>query len=420
MTYTLAEKRYYGSPRWSGEITDCSMPITLDQYSKCSYNCFYCFSRFQKAIGLAKDNFLSQEVFPVNVNYIKDIFTGNRDSQFWPLIKEKKVIQWGGLSDPFCNLEKKFGVGLELLRFFASIDYPICFSTKGTWWLDDERYTELFRGRKNWNVKVSIITLDEDLRRLCEPGVPSSAARLDALRKISELECGGATLRLRPFIIGVSNPKHKDLILQSSDAGANAISTEFLCIEQRSTLLRKDLLKISGKVGFDLLSFYRRFSNSAGYLRLSRAVKKPFVDDMEDIARSVGMRFYVSDAHFKERCDNGSCCGLPPEWNYCRGQWTEILQIAKKREDGRVFWEDVEPHVQYMKGFNFCRAKFFNTKGSNKRSQYYDKTFYDFVKDIWNSPNNGQSPYRMYEGILKPIGVDENNDVVYEYDRSKE
>lgn len=420
MNYILSEKRKYVSPRWTGEITDCSMPITFDQYSRCGYGCFYCFARFQKAIGHNKQNFLSQEVAPVSVERVRRIFTGETPSQFWPLIQQRKVIQWGGMSDPFCDLERKFGVGLELLRFFASIDYPICFSTKGNWWLKDKRYTELFEGRKNWNVKVSIITLDEELRRLVEPGVPSSLARLESIGKIAAFGGGGATLRLRPFIIGISNPGHTELIRRSGEKGATAISTEFLCVEQRSEVLRKDLMHISQKVGFDILRFYQKYSVGSGYLRLSRNVKRNFVDEMQTEAHKQGMRFYVSDAHFKERCDGGSCCGLPNDWNYCRGQWTQILQLAKAREDGRVFWEDVEPELEYAKGFCFRRAEGFNTQGTALRSKYYEKSMYDFIHDIWNNPNHGQSPYKMYEGIVRPIGVDEAGNVVYEYDKSKE
>ena len=43
-------KQNYTSPRWSMEIPDCSMPMSMDTYSRCSYNCLYCFSFFQKAI----------------------------------------------------------------------------------------------------------------------------------------------------------------------------------------------------------------------------------------------------------------------------------------------------------------------------------------------------------------------------------
>lgn len=42
-------KKDYLSPRWSGEICDCSMPMTFDTYSTCSFNCLYCFAYFQKS-----------------------------------------------------------------------------------------------------------------------------------------------------------------------------------------------------------------------------------------------------------------------------------------------------------------------------------------------------------------------------------
>jgi len=112
-------------------------------------------------------------------------------------------MQWGGMSDPFCWIEKEDNHGLELLKFFKEINYPLCFSTKGVWWLDDKRYTDLFRNQKNWNVKISIITLDEEKAKKIEVGVVSPKERLEGLKKITDLNCGGATLRLRPFIIGI-------------------------------------------------------------------------------------------------------------------------------------------------------------------------------------------------------------------------
>ena len=42
-------KKDYMSPRWSMEIVDCSMPMSFDTYSRCAYNCLYCFAYFQKS-----------------------------------------------------------------------------------------------------------------------------------------------------------------------------------------------------------------------------------------------------------------------------------------------------------------------------------------------------------------------------------
>ncbi|MBQ4204881.1 MAG: hypothetical protein II655_14390, partial [Thermoguttaceae bacterium] len=66
------------------------------------------------------------------------------------------------------------------------------------------------------------------------------------------------------------------------------------------------------------------------------------------------MRFYVSDAHFKELCPNGSCCGLPEDWNYSRGQWCEALMIAKKK--GRVYFKDVSSDILTLHKYKWNKA----------------------------------------------------------------
>lgn len=410
--------KWYLSPRWSIEITDCSMPMTFDQYSNCFYSCLYCFSQYQRCVGEGKNNYIAKKVFTVNVEKVKRIFTLKDESQFSKFIEEKKVMQWGGLSDPFCEFERKLGVGLELLRFFREIDYPICFSTKGVWWLNDPRYTELFKNNKKWNVKVSIITMEEEKARKIEIGVPTPTQRLDAIEKIASLNCGGATLRLRPFIIGVSNPRHIELIEAAGDKGATALSTEFFCLEVRSTILRKRLKILSELAGYDIFNFYRKYSALTGYLRLNRNVKRPFMNEMEDVCRRKGMRFYVSDAHFKERCDNGSCCGLTEDWNYSRGQFCEALMIAKKK--GCVSWSDISKHLEYAKKFLWARAQGYNNSSTGKRVKFNNFTMYDYLHYIWNNPDkSGQSPYKMFEGILKPSVIDAKGDVVYVIDKER-
>lgn len=250
---------YYQSPRWSNEIADCSMPMTFDTYSNCAFGCLYCFSQFQRGIGDAKDAYLQKVCNNVNPDRIKRMFTDPDQyaGQFAPYIKARKVMQWGGLSDQFDGFERQRGVTLELLRFFKEINYPLCFSTKATWWTKDERYMELVRGQKNWNFKFSIITLDEQKAHIIERGVPSPLERLDAIQRIAEAGAGGATLRLRPFIIGISTPTYLDLIREAAARGATAMSTEFMCVEQRSPTLREWMPTFNELCGFDFMEFYR-------------------------------------------------------------------------------------------------------------------------------------------------------------------
>lgn len=406
--------QYYGSPRWTNEVADCSMPMTFDTYSNCSFGCRYCFAQFQRALGGAKEAYLSKEVKWVDIRKIKQMFLEPDSTQFGPYIKARKVMQWGGMSDEFDGYERKYGKTLELLRFFKEIDYPLCFSTKATWWTKDERYMELVRGQKNWNFKFSIITGDAEKARIVEQGVPSPQERLDAIQRIAEAGAGGATLRLRPFIIGISTPTYLDLIAEAGRRGATALSTEFLCMEQRSNTLRAQMPVFNELCGFDLFAFYKKYSCTQGYMRLNRNIKRPFILKMKEACDKAGMRFYVSDAHFKEFCCNGSCCGLPQDWNYSRGQFCEALQIAKK--NGAVRFADIKPDVdRLLGGFEWGKANGYNCNSSEKRAKFYGMTMADYIRWLWNNPQAGQSPYKLFEGVLVPDGRDADGNIVYRY-----
>lgn len=404
----------YSSPRWTGEIADCTLPLTFDTYSNCSFGCVYCFSQYQRGLGACKEDYYNKNVKAVNPEKIKKIFSGeDKDSQFYEYIRTKRPIQWGGLSDQFDGYEKRYGVTYEILKYLREINYPICFSTKSAWVFKDPKYQELFRGADNWNMKFSIITLDENDAAKIEQGVPSPKERLEAMRIYNTLSKGGTTLRLRPFIVGVSDKTYLELIEKAHEAGATAVTTEFFCLEMRSiNNAREHYNTISECAGFDIVEFYRKYSYGSGYLRLNRKIKEKYVKNMQEICHKLGMRFYVSDAHFKECSDNCCCCALPPEWDYSRGNFSAALQIAKRT--GEVRWSDIEKDMYYL-NFPWGKAQGFNKKTSEETSKFKGMTMKDYMHFLWNNPKRGQNPYRLFERVLLPNGYDENGDIIYKY-----
>lgn len=403
----------YESPRWTGEIADCTLPLTFDTYSNCSFGCVYCFSQYQRGIGEGAKDYYNKEVKAVNPEKIKKLFGGEiPDSQFYEYIRTKRPIQWGGLSDQFDGYEKKYGVTYDILKYLKEINYPICFSTKSAWVFKDPKYQELFEGADNWNVKFSIITLDEKDAGKIEVGVPTPQERLEAMKIYNSLSKGGTTLRLRPFIIGVSDKTYLDLIRAAADAGASAVTTEFFCLEMRAINTAKEHYKvISECAGFDIVDFYRKYSNGSGYLRLNRKIKEKYIKNMQDLCHELGLRFYVSDAHFKEACDNCCCCALPPNWDYSRGNFSAALQIAKKT--GEVRWSDIEKDMYYLENVSLKQSVLMQS--SEARAKFAGMTVKQYLRYLWNAPRMGQSPYHLFERVLKPNGIDENGDIIYKY-----
>jgi len=145
-------------------------------------------------------------------------------------------------------------------------------------------------------------------------------------------------------------------------------------------------------------------------MRLNRSIKRPFVDRMEAACAANSLRFYVSDAHFKERCANGSCCGLPPSWNYTRHQYTEALLVAKTA--GQVSFSEIYDGCDYL-GADF--QNFVHTGGPEQRAKFSGMSGLDYARFQWNAVNSARSPYKYFGGVLVPHGRDAKGDVVYLY-----
>ena len=362
-------KQNYPSPRWSMEIPDCSMPMTFDTYSKCAYNCLYYFAFFQKSHTLkgynSRKNAGQIEIRSVDPKKVIDLFekafahdenASDVQKQFFPYIQARKIMQWGGLADEFDEWERRYGVTLQLLRYFDKIDYPLSFSTKAAWWTQDERYMSLFRKHThNWHVKISIITADDKKARQMEKGVPSSSARLQAIKNLARAGIH-VTLRLRPFIIGVSSD-WKELIQKAATAGADSVTTEFFCMESRADDELKARYAAMSKIcGFDIHAFYMKHSKQNGYKRLNRGIKAPIITQMRDFTHSLGLRFHVSDAFCRECNDACNCCGVPPEWDVSQtGNIGQAIIIARTK--GEVRFSDVAPGIyKFFNGFRWASA----------------------------------------------------------------
>lgn len=415
-------KQNYTSPRWSMEIPDCSMPMSMDTYSRCSYNCLYCFSFFQKSH--TTKGYLTGQPRSVNPEKVIALFenaavnntaaANKTDVQFFKYIQDRRIMQWGGLADEFDEYERRNGVTLELLRYFDKIDYPLSFSTKAAWWTEDSRYMELFaRHTHNWHVKISIITADPEKARKIERGVPSPQERLAAIKRLADIGVH-VTLRLRPFIIGCSED-YPTLIRAAKEAGADSVTTEFFCMESRADdRLKARYAAMSEVLGYDIHQFYMENSKQQGYKRLNRAIKAPIIHRMRELTHSLGMRFHVSDAFCRECNDACNCCGVPPEWGVSQtGNIGNAIIIA--REKGFVTFSDVMESINKYFDFPWVGARGYNTGSNKARALLYDTTMAQWLRSNWNDTKKGTSPARAYGGVLVPDGKDENGDVIYRY-----
>jgi DNA repair photolyase len=290
-------------------------------------------------MGNGKDEYNAKHVKAVDVAKVRKLLEGKTKSPFNAWIKAKKPIQWGGLSDPFCHYEENLSVGLELLRLFNEFEYPISFSSKSTLPTRNPEYlAEFKKAGSRWHYKASIITLDPEKSKLVEKGTPSPQERVENLRRLNQ-ECGTLTTwRLRPFIVGLTDLDLEEQIKTAKEIGCQSITTEFFCLERRSYGKNKTLMnyqEISKACGFSLIDFYKKFGTGAGFVRLNSDFIKPYVWKYVNLCEKYDLKYFISDAHHKDKNCSGSCCGLldsNEHFNgYAREQWASLLQIAKTK-----------------------------------------------------------------------------------------
>jgi DNA repair photolyase len=386
------------------------------------HNCQYCFSFFKRANDpMTQEAYLSHKVKSVEVKHVIDMFTDpdKYGGQFTYYIKNRIPMQWGGLSDGFDYYEKKFGLSLELLKFFRKINYPISISTKGTWFVKDPKYVEAIYGGSNIHWKVSIITLDAEKAAIVEKGVPTPMERFETLRILKELGAGGTTLRFRPFIIGISEDSLEQMVEEAVKAKCDSVTTEFLCLESRATGTASERFsEISRAAGFDVVEYYRKNSAKAsGLMRLSYELKRPYIDRFKKVCADNNIDFFVSDAHHKGESCTAACCGLPrtPMFsNYAKGHFAEALQIAKRK--GYVLWDDISANADYLKVIDFIRAQGFPMDTPERAKRKY-QSLYDYMHDLWNTPSSFMGPARYFSGAVVPASTDENGDIIYVWNK---
>jgi len=416
---------------------DCSMPLTFDQYSYCSLGCQYCFAY---AFKVNKMNFTRSLR---SVNSKKMIYALNGEAQdiknkllYKHFYSKRFVLHWGGLADPFCNFEKTNHIGYEIVSELAKLKYPTLFSFKGTAILRPN-FQKLFlkyATNKNFAFQISIICPNDDMSKQIEIGVPVTSKRIEMIKMLSDM--GYYTiLRLRPFIIGISDDGLGELLDRCAKAGIKGISIEFFALDQRQ-YYNKGLMKRYKHIG-DLIgtkNIIRYFStlspNSRGsYLRLNRLVKEIFIKQIYTFCIKNNILFACSDPDYKELNMSGSCCGLPSKYpdnpelqNWTKNQLTYHLKEARKiyHAENKIvklkFHHVFNPeHDSYLleqkfEGFALSCVDQCRRRNSNHLS---------IANTIWNNLQSPSNPRNYFHGKLLPVTLDSNENYIFKYNPSE-
>lgn len=433
--------REYPGIRYTADGFDCALPVAIDSHSTCSFRCMYCFSNYlmrdpnrKAASGNVESSY---KVGQWSHRALDRMLSGNCKGHlhsFYRTIMElgggggrRGPVQWGALGDPFDNIERQQGWGLEAMKIFEKYDQPVRIGTKGAALLLEPEYLKAFSRRPElyW-ITWSCISIDDEVLGMVDKGAPPPSIRLKAMKALAKI---GVTnvLRMRPILPGISDrtPKYKhawrDLIRAWRDAGAVGISMEFAFVPGVMPKHVRHMWKdIENVCGIPITKFYKDTTSVFGAcLRSSRAWKEDLTLAIYEEAKKLGMYFGISDPHWKELNDFGCCCAIPPD-HPVFGHWQRenatnaLVRARQAYEKGKVLLVSAKDGIpewskRTMMASMVCTS---GARGMYKGSQL---TWADKLRETWNNLKGARGPLGYFEGVLVPVKRAKNGDILYKY-----
>lgn len=398
-----------------------------------THNCFAYFFKSNNPGSRGKPMPLKS----ANINNLIHAVQGNpktkRDRAMYEhFYKRRFLLHWGGLGDPFCGFEYKNKEGMKLIQVLGECNYPTLFSFKGPTIMHKD-YIKLFEkyaGQGNFAFQGSIITNSDELSRRIEVGVPPTSMRLEAVKRLSEMGYW-TILRLRPFVMGVSDQGLEELLYRAKEAGVNGLSTEWYAMDSRATPEAKRRYKwLAELMGVrNLHQYFSKLSPSerGGYMRLNRKVKEESMKIMYKFCSENDVVCAVSDPDYKELNTSGSCCGMPDHFpknprleNWTKNQLTYHLKEMRRKyhttgESALLHFDDVYREETYFDDPGIMEMGGAIGLVGLPTGVRKTMTHKILLRQHWNNLGSPSNPRNYLHGKLMPIGVDTNGSFIYQY-----
>lgn len=181
------------------KVAGGAMPFgwTINPYRGCSHACVYCFARNSHSyleLDTGED-FDRQVVVKVNVaRVLQRELRGRR----WA----REHVAMGTNTDPYQRAEGRYRLMPGVITALARSGTPFSVLTKGTLLARDLPLIAEVARDVSVGLGVSIALTDRTLQANLEPGTPTPAARLDLVRRISDLglRCGVMVAPVLPML----------------------------------------------------------------------------------------------------------------------------------------------------------------------------------------------------------------------------
>ena len=154
---------------------------TINPYRGCSHACVYCFARgTHEYLDLdGGSDFDSQIIVKTN---IVEVLERELRKGSW----QHETVALGTNTDPYQRAEGRYKLMPGIIEALAASGTPISILTKGTLIRRDIPLLVKAAERVPVDVQMSIAMYDDALQKAIEPGTPSTQARLDTVKALSD------------------------------------------------------------------------------------------------------------------------------------------------------------------------------------------------------------------------------------------
>ena len=213
--------------------------FTINPYRGCEFGCRYCYARYTHEFMELQWEEFEKKIF-VKIQ-AADVLMRTLD--YRKVLG--KHIAIGTATDPYQPAEAKFHLTQKLLEVFTQArGLSLSITTKSALVKRDLPLFQKIAERNDFQINISLISLDEELLRRLEPKASRAAARLAALREITGNGVR-AGIFLMPVLPGLTDSRQNlEAVIQAArEHGAAYVHGNVLFLKDSSKRIFYDFLR---------------------------------------------------------------------------------------------------------------------------------------------------------------------------------
>jgi DNA repair photolyase len=193
---------------------DIGFEASINPYRGCEHGCVYCYARpYHEYLGFSAG--LDFETKIVVKEDAPDLLRRELSAPKW----KPQVLSMSGVTDCYQPIERRLQITRKCLQVLAEFRNPVAIVTKNLLVTRDiDLLADLARDHAA-AVFLSVTTLDADLARIMEPRTAQPAARLRAIRELTNAGVPTGVM-VAPVIPGLTDHELPTILKAAAEAGA--------------------------------------------------------------------------------------------------------------------------------------------------------------------------------------------------------